>query len=430
MADGVIDLNTAAVVPATGATTVEIDGRPQRVLSTTQILRGKLERAPRPAPVRDVYDMIRAAQDPTARENLIVAYALLTTEERDRIESTWVELDAHYEAEAGESLRLTEAPCTDLSMLGSTGARTLNDHRLARVVIETQPEMVLIERRTRNGRTIENTVEPAGAAEKLRNLGTADHIQEHGGTIRRISKAIETAGRRGLSGIVFDTADDRPADRLDGRDTSRKRHHGPKPAGRGGENGGSRPKDRPGREWTRAGHLVRLRRNAAGASESRPPENKASTGLKPAVEVFPSAPVNGDCLRMRPLLVEPEPARAGAPRRQLDRGELVDVGRRTSRVRSATWPASYGCRHRRQGESDRPITGRSVNRDRPHPRSPAASPTPGADPKLADAVTAAVREAAVAADPRDPRTLRRAAAAGSTTRAPKLTTAALSDPPG
>ena len=246
LADGVIDLNTAAVVPATGATTVEIDGRPQRVLSTTQILRGKLERAPRPAPVRDVYDMIRAAQDPTARENLIVAYALLTTEERDRIESTWVELDAHYEAEAGESLRLAEAPCTDLSMLGSTGARTLNDHRLARVVIETQPEMVLIERRTRNGRTIENTVEPARAAEKLRNLGTADHIQEHGGTIRRISEAIETAGRRGLSGVVFDTADDRPADRLDGRDTSRKRHHGPKPAGAEERTGARDPKTGPG----------------------------------------------------------------------------------------------------------------------------------------------------------------------------------------
>ena len=246
MADGVIDLNTAAVVPATGATTVEIEGRRQGVLSTTQILRGKLERASRPAPVRDVYDMIRASQDPTTRENLIVAYALLTTDERNRIESTWVELDAHYETEAAESLSLTEAPCTDLSMLGSTGARTLNDHRLARVVIETEPDMVVIERRTRNGRAIENTVATADVAEKLRSLGTADHIQEHGGTINGIAAAIETAIKDGLAGVVFDTADDRPADRLDGRDTSRRRHRGPGRAVATTRTGAKDPQSGPG----------------------------------------------------------------------------------------------------------------------------------------------------------------------------------------
>ena len=61
--DGIIDINTVAVRPKTGAERVEIDNKPQHVLSTTQIVRGKLDRATDPAPVRDVYDVIRLAQD-------------------------------------------------------------------------------------------------------------------------------------------------------------------------------------------------------------------------------------------------------------------------------------------------------------------------------------------------------------------------------
>ena len=64
MDHGIIDLNTAPVVPQRGHEDVEIAGRMQTVLSTTQILRGKLERANNPAPVRDVYDVIRTADDP------------------------------------------------------------------------------------------------------------------------------------------------------------------------------------------------------------------------------------------------------------------------------------------------------------------------------------------------------------------------------
>ena len=73
MRDGIIDLNTAPVLPREGHEDVEISGQRQTVLSTTQILRGKLERANNPAPVRDIYDVVRAADDPKLAGSLAAA---------------------------------------------------------------------------------------------------------------------------------------------------------------------------------------------------------------------------------------------------------------------------------------------------------------------------------------------------------------------
>ena len=130
MRDGIIDLNTAPVVPREGHEDVEISGQRQTVLSTTQILRGKLERANDPAPVRDVYDVIRAADDPKLAGSLAAAYGLLIDYEQDTIETEWVLLDAAYEEEAAQELKLTEEPRADLATLGSTAALALNNHRL------------------------------------------------------------------------------------------------------------------------------------------------------------------------------------------------------------------------------------------------------------------------------------------------------------
>lgn len=76
-------MSTVPAQPNRGEYDVEIDGRRQTVLSTTQILRGKLERAEDPGPVRDAYDLATAATcDPEA---LAAAVGMLPDERAKRI---------------------------------------------------------------------------------------------------------------------------------------------------------------------------------------------------------------------------------------------------------------------------------------------------------------------------------------------------------
>ena len=56
-----IDLWARNPMPAAGHETIRVEGEPEVVLSTAQILRGKLERADLNV-VRDVYDVIKAAE--------------------------------------------------------------------------------------------------------------------------------------------------------------------------------------------------------------------------------------------------------------------------------------------------------------------------------------------------------------------------------
>ena len=114
---GIIDLNTAPVIPQTGGETVKIAGRAQGVLSTAQILRGKFERATTPGPVRDAYDVIRAATDETARGHVVAAYGLLIESEQDEIEEIWTLLDSMYEDEA-ETRSRTASRCQPRSKSG------------------------------------------------------------------------------------------------------------------------------------------------------------------------------------------------------------------------------------------------------------------------------------------------------------------------
>ena len=223
MDHGIIDLNTAPVVPRDGHEDVQIAGRIQIVLSTTQILRGKLERANDPAPVRDVYDVIRAADDPKLAGSLAAAYGLLIEDEQDSIETGWLLLDATYEEDASQDLKLTEEPRADLAMLGSTAALVLNNHRLARLVMTLEGSSLQIERTTRGGKvfTDATTQEDAGAA--MNRLGVNIHISEQNGSQAQVAARIEEHLKNRRSGVVFDTADSHPEQRLDGRNPSMKR---------------------------------------------------------------------------------------------------------------------------------------------------------------------------------------------------------------
>ncbi|MDE2907381.1 MAG: hypothetical protein OXQ28_15000 [Acidobacteriota bacterium] len=227
MPNGIIDLNLAPVRPKTGAERVVITGRPQHVLSTAQILRGKLDRAARPGPVRDVYDVIRLSQDPESAGELLSAYGLLDDERKQEIEWTWPRCDEHYRDEAERYLKLTEKPCTDLSRLGSTGAHVLKAHRLARVVIELHGDRVLTERKSRGGMVFTDETH----IERTRALHARNGIEEtfdaSGLSSRIVMQRIAICRERRRNGVIFDSEDPAPQDRFTGKNTSMKRHGSP-----------------------------------------------------------------------------------------------------------------------------------------------------------------------------------------------------------
>ena len=207
MAAGVIDLNLAPVHPAGGAELVEISGRPQHVLSTTQILHGKLKRAANPGPVRDVYDMIRLSLDRETAGALAAAYALLTETERDGIERLWEHLDRWYETRAEEQLLLHEAPATDLAKLGTTGAAVLNAHRLNRVTIELADDRVITRRATRGAGEFIDESSPETVAELYSRNGIEETLTGSRLSIGIVAERIRLCRNEGVSGVVYDSVD-------------------------------------------------------------------------------------------------------------------------------------------------------------------------------------------------------------------------------
>lgn len=82
---------------------VSIDGRIERVESNAQILHGKLKRAGRTAPVRDLYDFGVAIE--IDRENLETAVNLQPIEEMDTLRKRWTDTARTYAREARTNVK-------------------------------------------------------------------------------------------------------------------------------------------------------------------------------------------------------------------------------------------------------------------------------------------------------------------------------------
>ena len=232
MPAGVIDLSTAPVIPSVGSRTHTISGHPQDVLSNTQIMRGKMSRADKPGPVRDVYDVVRTSMDDATAGDLTAAYNLLIDIEQDAIESAWIAMDTAYEEDARDQLRLTEPPCADLSTLGSTAARILHDHRLERVVVAIDEGRLRVDRTTRHGRTFTDFPGPEDPGENVGALGVYACIEEHGGRGADILEHAVGVRNAGGEGVIFDTAGQLPIRRLESHTPSGRRTGTP-PSGGG-----------------------------------------------------------------------------------------------------------------------------------------------------------------------------------------------------
>lgn len=204
---GKVDINRAPLEPRSGAKQAQIAGRMEHVLSTTQILRGKLRRATRPGPVRDAYDIIRATEDPDSAADLAAAYNLLNDDNKDAVETSWMGANEKLRAEAEMELELTEESRVDWDRIGTTTAQVLKDHRVNRVVLTLKNGRITARRFTQNGSIFLNSWDPRDVAELCLQTGMENVFEDNYLYIDQIAAAITAYQARDYSGVVVDTAE-------------------------------------------------------------------------------------------------------------------------------------------------------------------------------------------------------------------------------
>lgn len=203
-AESKLDLSTLAPKPERGHGNAIVDGRTEVVLSSSQILRGKLARAHKGL-VRDAADIaIAAREDPLA---LATAVNMLGRDTTGAIQWQYEmrneELARDWRTEiAGVPERYQLNPAT----LGSRSADAISEHRYDGVTIRVEENSLTIEKRIRRGALPLERYDSEDETEALIISGIAAHLNENGPcTGKALEKAIRTTVLRGETRTVFET---------------------------------------------------------------------------------------------------------------------------------------------------------------------------------------------------------------------------------
>lgn len=223
---GQVDLAELEPRPARGQRTAIVDGEPFTVLSTAQILHGKLERATR-SPVRDVFDVIKARRlDPQA---LAIAINCKSRLEVETICVAWEKSNAAFERVADEQLGgVPEAMRENSATLGREGAAALQDALYRRVAVRTEEQLTIVETETKGGLTRRITMAPEEIDREFAVNGLDEHFHHNvmgGERLREAARQAVTSARR--SELRWETGQMVPAleaaDRPHGRGPDRPR---------------------------------------------------------------------------------------------------------------------------------------------------------------------------------------------------------------
>ena len=191
-----------------------VEGRPQLVLASAQILRGKLYRTNRGV-TRDAFDIVVAAnEEPRAlelavnsldgNETRIICHNLLTANDR-MVENA--------------KLTLTGVPPEHqhhLARVGDVAADAVWGHRYAQVCIRTTATRVTIETRAESGRLRAETY-PAGDAEAMLTRSGIGSYLTANSTLQcgALARTLDGLNEAGWNGAAYDSLDAAPERRLD-----------------------------------------------------------------------------------------------------------------------------------------------------------------------------------------------------------------------
>ena len=190
-----------------GHRTQKVEGRNETVLSTAQILRGKLERATRKLG-RDVYDIDSAAKvDP---ESLEIAVNTLTRDTVSTLALDWIVgygrigNDAHAQVRGATGLGVRE--CYEL---GGKGAKSLLEARYAALRLGVENERIVITAVTEGNNPRRMTMSVNDAKKQFAALGMHDHLQRKGPGPRAIlDYAIQLCRTKVGDTLIFEEKND------------------------------------------------------------------------------------------------------------------------------------------------------------------------------------------------------------------------------
>ena len=210
--DGVVDV-TAMQPPLAGRERrMNVEGGIETVLSTAQILRGKLERIRKALP-RDAFDLIVAAKtDPPALESAVNS---LSPDQRVTAKEHLRQSNARIASAAGSALAgVPDRHRTPHETMGLDAARALHEHEYTRVQIYAAGNGIIILTVPRHGTprtaTMENDPEAA-----LRNSGIAEYLDANSTVSSyEVEKALHVLGRPAETRLLLDTDDDDPRERI------------------------------------------------------------------------------------------------------------------------------------------------------------------------------------------------------------------------
>lgn len=182
---------------------ITVEDETATVLSTAQILRGKLNRTQQGL-ARDAFDLITAAKiEPAALQHAVNA---LDENETHVIRSNLQDANDHIADAAADALvGIPKEFETDTSRLGTDAAEAVKENRYTRVRLSLEADELSIERWTTNGKQPKATYKTSDVAEALLESGIGEYLKaNHAMHEAMASQGIAELQRQGRRGPVFD----------------------------------------------------------------------------------------------------------------------------------------------------------------------------------------------------------------------------------
>ena len=200
--NGFLDISTFRPDPPCGHAIATVDGQLEKVLSSHQILCGKLRRVDQLL-VRDVFDVLTAAdEDPAA---LAAAAGMVSKQRAAAIESAWRNAAGMLADNFHDSIRGSRRDAG--TGLGPEAAAAFQVHRYTRLEIDLHSDTLSIRKTIGAGPLEPETYAARNARRALVESGVATHLNNNGPvTAPQVLAAIRTAVNAGSERTILDSA--------------------------------------------------------------------------------------------------------------------------------------------------------------------------------------------------------------------------------
>ena len=214
-----IELWSHSPLIAAGHRPERVAGRDEVLLSTAQILRGKLERGHAKLS-RDVYDVVKAGEfDPRSLE---IAANTVPHHLLGNIALDWYAGRAEIAAQARHGLAGAVAPDERVRFryLGDKGSDTILKARYRRLRVRTDDGGIVVETETESGNRRRMVIRPDEAEREFEAQGVNGHLREKGPGATAVREyAVHLCGQGAGDALVFQEKNDEPTHWRTGTDS-------------------------------------------------------------------------------------------------------------------------------------------------------------------------------------------------------------------